>query len=209
MTITAYSQRDPRWAHDGLGDSPSLTIGEAGCLITCVASMLTDWGVNTDPGRLNRWLRTHGGYQNDCLFRFYSVAGLGADLVQHVRCPRTPAPIAGINTSLATDRAVIAEVDNHPGPPHSAHWIRLLGPVGQDSRDYHIMDPWRQPGAELTTLLAGYALPGWDAARVITAVAIYQHNTARVISFPTAAGAAGPTQTSHGIYPSPDIGGAP
>jgi hypothetical protein len=199
--MTPFSQRDPRWSRNGLGDS-ALTIGEAGCLITAIASMLTDWNVATDPARLNRWLRNNAGYHNGALFRFASVAGLGADLVELVPCPRTPAPIPGIVHALHTGRAVIAEVNARPGKPHSSHWIRLLPPIDDASR-FHVMDPWRDPGDELTTLPPAYALTGWDPARILTCVAVYQHNTARVIPFALAAAAAGPTQIAHAIHTSP------
>jgi hypothetical protein len=206
--MNAFSQQDPRWSRNSLGDSTTLTIGMAGCLISAIASMLADWGVATDPGRLNRWLRAHGGYLNGVLFRFTSVAGLGADLVEHVRCPYVPAPISGIDAALARGCAAVVELNAHPGQPHYAHWVRLLASgAGPDDRaDYGIMDPWSPPGHEQTTLLAAYALPGWDAARVITAVAVYRHNTARVISFPIAATAEGPTQNGDAIYTSPGKG---
>ena len=45
MTI-AYSQRDVEWSDDQLGTSPDFTVGQAGCLITAIASLLSDF---TEP----------------------------------------------------------------------------------------------------------------------------------------------------------------
>ena len=56
MNITSFSQRDTRWQAELLGTGP-ITIGRAGCLITAMASILVDFGVPTDPHRLNLWLR--------------------------------------------------------------------------------------------------------------------------------------------------------
>ena len=230
-TSTHFSQRDPRWSLDILGTSPTLTIGTAGCLISAIAGVLVDWGVSTDPGRLNAWLRSHDGYLNGDLLLLKAPAGLGADLVQVIRCRTTPAPLGAINDHLAAGRAVIAQVNAHPGHPHAPHWLRLLAPEtapddrtdiipaplrdiipaplrdiipaplrdyhGSDPwrdfnpqstirnpqllRDYHASDPWRDPGDELTSLLHEYALPGWDAARVITGAVVYEHSPARVL----------------------------
>jgi len=203
--MTGFSQRDPRWTRNQLGTSPTLTIGQAGCLITALASVLVDWGVNTDPGRLNRWLRDHGGYQDDCRLRFAALAGLGADLVALIRCRSIPAPLAAIDAHLLADHAVIIEVNADPGHPHASHWVRLLSPeLATDTRpDRLIMDPWRDPGDEVTSLIAAYALPTWDASRVITAAAVYgrimiRPNEARVISFALAGD--GPVQDAPAIH---------
>ncbi len=49
---TVYNQRNPLWAAAKLGTSSS-TIGGYGCLISCVASMLTDAGKVMNPLQLN------------------------------------------------------------------------------------------------------------------------------------------------------------
>jgi len=187
--MTSFSQRDPRWSRNTLGTS-ALTIGEAGCLITALATILVDWGVNTDPGRLNRWLRDNAGYQDGARLRFYAPAGLGADLVEIIACRYTPAPAATLLDYIALGYAVLIEVNARPGKPHASHWTRLTE-TGQ------VMDPWQPPGNEVVPL-ARYALPGWDVTRTITAAVVYQHNTARVIPFTIAS--SGPTSNPPAIY---------
>lgn len=55
MIDIALSQRDPRWADHDLGEIPGgETIGEAGCLLTCLAMILREvYGTNVIPPTLN------------------------------------------------------------------------------------------------------------------------------------------------------------
>jgi hypothetical protein len=177
--MTAFSQRDPRWASDQLGNpaeySPPYTLAQAGCLLTAAASMLADFGVPTDPHRLNAWLRDHAGFSQGCLFRFYAVTGLGADLVTLARPPATPRP-AEIADALNHGAAVLAEIIPKPEKPDRRHWIRILSPI---AHDWHVMDPWQLPGAELITLTAAYP------TATLRSVAIYKPNPARIIPLTT------------------------
>jgi hypothetical protein len=146
-----FSQRDPRWAGDLLGNS-TYTIGQAGCLITAAASMLSDFGCNTDPHRLNAWLTDHNGYKDGCLLRFAALAGLGADLVQLIRPPA--APLAGtVLDALDAGHGVIAEL---PRDATGTHWVRICAGVLDRGFTWYIMDPWQLPGAEHTTVRRAY-----------------------------------------------------
>lgn len=172
--MLAYSQRDPRWAADVLGTG-EITIGAAGCLLTCAAGLLAEAGVGTDPGRLNRWLTANGGYVDDNLFVFQSIAAFGVTLADLVFCPRVAAPVAALAEHLANGAGVIVEVDFTPGGAVQPHWVRLL-----DVRSGAILDPWQAPGQEAVNLSA-YSAPGWDAARALLAAAVYVPTTARVV----------------------------
>jgi hypothetical protein len=191
---TSFSQRDPRWAGEMLGTCRELTIGQAGCLVSCVASLLVDWEVPTDPGRLNRWLRSHGGYADGCQFAWRSVGGLGAELRGLVACHRTPAPMERIAQELAAGNAVIAMVDAQPGGELQQHWVRVLNltprppllPGEGERLDCEIMDPWRRPGEEVGSLVERYGAKGWDAARIILEVAFYARDGRSRIAFTAA-----------------------
>ena len=164
-----FSQRDPRWAADLLGSS-DITIGRAGCLIAAAATMLTDWGVATDPGRLNAWLRSHGGYFRGNLLIFGALAGLGAQCGGYVDCKAVPAPVARMREALSAGNVVLAAVDWSPGGTVQSHWVRVLA---LDERDGQVMDPWQMPGKELVKL-SRYLASDWDAARGIFEVAFYR-----------------------------------
>ena len=157
-----FSQRDPRWAADLLGSS-EITIGKAGCLVTAAAAMMADWGVATDPGRLNGWLRSHGGYLRGDLLIFGVLAGLGAQCVGYVDCKAVPAPVTRMRDALSARNVVLAAVDWSPDGTVQTLWVRVLA---LDEREGQVMDPGHLPGKALVKL-SRYLASDWDAARGI------------------------------------------
>lgn len=172
--VTAFSQRDDRWANEPLGAS-GWTIGKAGCLLTCAASMVADWGVATDPGRLNRWLLANGGFVNGALLSFGALARLGAQLAAYVDCAAEPAPVSQMREALAQGQVVLAATDWYPGGAVQMHWVRVLA---LDAHAGQIMDPWQLPGQEIISL-AAYLAPGWDPARGIFQALFYRRAGSR------------------------------
>jgi len=146
-----------------------------GCLLTAAAGLLASWGVDTDPGRLNRWLVDNAGYVDDNLFVFQSIGAFGVTLADLVFCPRVAAPIEKLAAYLANGAGVIIEVDFAPGGVVQPHWVRLL-----DVSSGAILDPWQAPGQEAVNL-STYCATGWDAARAILAAAVYVPVASRVI----------------------------
>ncbi len=61
IPVPVFSQDDPRWTLELLGPTFD-TVGQAGCAITSAAMVLSAYGVDTDPSRLNQYLSTHAGY---------------------------------------------------------------------------------------------------------------------------------------------------
>jgi hypothetical protein len=167
--MAQFSQRDPRWAYSLLGFSP-WTIGKAGCLLTCAAAMVADWGVDTDPARLNSWLCATGGFVNGGLLQFGALARLDAQVIEYQDCTYTPAPVERMRDALSAGSAVFAAVDWSPGDAVQTHWVRVLA---LDDHDGQVMDPWQMPGGELVPL-ATYLAPGWDPARGIFEVLFYR-----------------------------------
>ena len=147
---TTFSQRDPRWFNNMLGTSKELTIGQAGCLITSIASALVDCGVPTDPDRLNKWLTTCNGYAEDDLLVWASLEGIGLHLVDLIDCERVSAPLDKIAQALDYDQFVITEVivGAHTENPTS-HYMRLYA---MQQRGGWVIDPWRMPGSEMVGL---------------------------------------------------------
>jgi hypothetical protein len=172
--VTVFSQRDPRWANEALGTGGGQTIGQSGCLITALASGLVDLGVSTmNPRDLNDWLCQHGGFASGNLLIWSAVAPLGVRLRDFVLCAATPAPIADIRAALASGCIVLAQVDAVPGGTVQQHWVRVLA-VDDDGKDARVMDSWQPVRQELSQLSAHYELAGWDVARALFAVAIYE-----------------------------------
>lgn len=72
LAVPFFSQRDGRWSSDKLGvQGPS--IYSSGCALTSATMAMTYYGVDTDPGRLNR-LIDEIGYTEDYLLKWQVVA---------------------------------------------------------------------------------------------------------------------------------------
>lgn len=73
---TAYKQCDKRWGGNQLGTS-SNTICSAGCAMSSVAMYVTTRGHSKDPGQLNEWLKSNGGYAKGDLLVWSAADKLG------------------------------------------------------------------------------------------------------------------------------------
>jgi len=62
INVRYYLQNDPEWGGDSIGASDR-KIGGAGCLISCVASAITDLGLPVTPREVNLRLTEVDGYQ--------------------------------------------------------------------------------------------------------------------------------------------------
>lgn len=169
--MIAYSQRDPRWGNDRLGNS-QYTLANAGCLVTALASVIEHLGgkVRT-PRSLNRWLTDNGGFADDARFIFDTVRPLGAELVDLILCPDTPAPLDVLRNALVEGHGVVVKVDAQPGGAVQPHWVRLL--LLNENGPGQIMDPWQPPGHELSNLTR-YLNRFQNIAQAILAAAIYR-----------------------------------
>ena len=61
LPVPVFTQDDPRWSFQLLGPTYE-TIGQSGCAVTSAAMVLSAYGVDTDPQRLNDFLNQNGGY---------------------------------------------------------------------------------------------------------------------------------------------------
>jgi hypothetical protein len=161
--VAVYGQRDVRWASVILGTS-QVTIGGYGCLMTCVASLLTDAGTDMTPDELNTWLKANGGYKNGNLFVFNSVDKLNTvKFYNIIDCAMVPAPVAQLDEFIAEGWFVAVKVDFDPKTMAvEEHWVRYLG-SGQ------MMDPWI---GDIAPIVPRYK--GTDAAEAILRAAIYK-----------------------------------
>jgi len=166
--MAAFSQRDPRWQAEKLGTG-ELTLGQAGCLVSAVASLLASWGVETDPSRLNQYIKQHYGFVDDNLFVFASVDGLGCRFVELIDCWSVAAPVDRLTAAVGAGAGVVVCVDFTPGGKVQPHWVWLRS-LGE--RSGQVMDPWQLPGKEQVEL-GKYLATGWTPARGIFLAAVY------------------------------------
>jgi len=151
--VKPYSQNDWRWKNQKLGFGPQ-TFSEFGCLITCFSMMLSGFGEDLDPLKLNnRVLQLpSNGFNGSEIF--FLAPALVIDHVkywgnyrsqQNANIPHSfydPNLINKIDTYLARGDAVIAQVDKDPTDPYNfhveQHWVLVLARQGDD---YLVLDP--------------------------------------------------------------------
>jgi hypothetical protein len=68
IKVDCFFEDNDAWRCDQLGFNPLTTIGtwpgkyRSGCTLTSVAMIVRYFGVDTDPGKLNQWLKDNGGF---------------------------------------------------------------------------------------------------------------------------------------------------
>lgn len=154
LGIKPYSQNDPQWKNNQLGRG-SQTMGQFGCLLSCMAMMLTGFGETYTPWTLNQaFLRLAQGFGFDGSNVYFNAPNT---LISHVNFhgnwkpyPETgatfadydPNLIARIDHELAIGSGVIIQVDMDPVDPYTfgqeQHWVFVLGRQGND---YLVLDP--------------------------------------------------------------------
>jgi len=123
--------------------SSGQTIGQIGCAMTCTAMLLKYYGVSTDPGVLNAWLSTHGGYTSSGDIVWAKPAeysngkmqfdSMGGNIVDNDNW-------GVLNDELSNGYPVIVQVDAYPSTPAlDSHWVLV---TGRDGSQYYINDPW-------------------------------------------------------------------
>ena len=132
LKVPIFAQGDPRWAKDSLGTSPGNLHGE-GCAVSSTAMILASYGVDVDPGRLNSFLTTHGGYEGQGILIWEKAAEYPPG-----RCEKAyeDAPsFARIDWNLLRGNPVIVRI-RFPGGP--THFVVIAGKQGWE---YLICDP--------------------------------------------------------------------
>jgi hypothetical protein len=127
-----FSQADPKWASIKLGTSTINTIKNYGCLLSCVASVCTYYGKDTDPLRLNADLVRVKGYYNGSFLVYGAVTDIYPDITMDwdnfIDCSAVDAPLDKIDNILASKRPVIVKVDyDYHTSKLDDHWITIIG----------------------------------------------------------------------------------
>ncbi|MFL5319872.1 MAG: LysM peptidoglycan-binding domain-containing protein [Myxococcaceae bacterium] len=159
-SVPRYSQGDARWGYRTLGHN--YTIRSAGCAMTATAMAISKISGNPiDPGQLDAYLDSHGGYYGDGLV--WDVAARSRGL--HASKPGWS--ISTIDSQLKQGRPVVIGVDYHSGSGGGAngtdHWVTVTG-RGVDNAGhvyYSINDP--NGGGVFKLYLSGGRLMGQGA----------------------------------------------
>ncbi len=135
IPVPAMMQDDPRWTFQSLGPTYD-TIWQSGCAITSAAMVLSAYGVDTDPDRLNRYLNTHAGYTPEG-WLFWEKAADIAPGGQVEKAYEDLPSYALLDRQLLAGNPVIVRLKLRNGHPH---FLVIVGKKGWDSL---IRDPAR------------------------------------------------------------------
>ena len=142
--LTYFSQKDPKWKDTKLGTSTVSTIGGYGCLLCDVASVLTYYGKDTDPLRLNEDLKKVNGFYNGSYLIYGAVTDIYEDVTMDwgnfIDYSLIPADLQKIDSILLSKRPVICKVDFKPETSElNEHWITIIGKT--EDGQYICIDP--------------------------------------------------------------------
>lgn len=157
--VPLYGQQWDPWGPQDLGTSSS-SIANEGCALTASAMLLAAYGVNTNPGALNQWLISNGGYVDQDLLVWGAVAQFAQAQGVDVSFVSTQGyNLAAIDSSLAAGNPVIAQVTLDG----NMHFVLITG-TGPDGTLW-MNDPWT---GDHTTFQSRYGSPatGIDSIRI-------------------------------------------
>ena len=144
LTVTKFSQNDPKWSGIKLGTSTVSTIGNFGCLLTCAAMLCKYFGKDTDPQRLNEAMKKVGGFYNGSywiwgkLSEVYPDISFDWDIYNKGNFEDIPADLTMLDKLLEQKIPAIVKVDFTPGGEVNEHWVLVVG----KETDYIVNDPW-------------------------------------------------------------------
>lgn len=142
LNIPPVSQRNELWKDKKLGTSTVTTIGNAGCLLTCHAMMLTYYGHDFHPDDLNTFYATRKVFDQAVYINFWSASACFDDIKadEYYDCQIIPCDTSKIDEYLSKNMPVIAEVDFSTAPGLQTHFILIKGK--DEAGSYICNDPW-------------------------------------------------------------------
>jgi len=132
LPVQRFAQSDPRWADDPLGPT-SASLGAEGCAVTSAAMVLSFYGIDTDPSRLNEFLTKHEGYTPQGWLFWEKAADYSPGVVRHAY-EDLPSYYL-IDSNLVRGNPVIVRIHL---PNAVTHFVVITGKQGFD---YLIQDP--------------------------------------------------------------------
>lgn len=127
-----FRQADERWRNDLLGPTPG-TLGGEGCAVSSAAMILASYGIDTDPQRLNAFLKTNDGFTEQGWIYWEKAAELAPERVRHVYEDLPTYHL--IDANLCAGNPVIVRLRQ---PRGGTHFVVI---AGKDGFDYLTRDP--------------------------------------------------------------------
>lgn len=141
--ITAFYQKDELWKDDNLGES-KYTMGDSGCITTCIASMILMQDIKADeitpinPGTVNEYFSEKGVYDSEGNLD-WSMAGNALD-ASFIRKETSDITNSDLENLLKSGIYPIVCVKM---PSGNYHFVLL---VGADENSFLCMDPLNENG---------------------------------------------------------------
>ncbi len=132
LKVPLFLQGDPAWGHDYLALAPR-TLGQVGCAVSSAAMVMKFYGIDTDPGRLNMFLRGSGGYDENNDLRWEGPVAM-APAVFEKAYEDLPSYYL-IDSNLYRGNPVIVRLHLPSG------WTHFVVIMGKQGFDYLIRDP--------------------------------------------------------------------
>lgn len=138
IEVPQFFQDDPRWNADALA-STAATLGAEGCAVSAAAMTLASYGMDVDPGRLNKFLTVlPGGYTPEGWIYWEKAAEFDSAFTEKLLPHYEDLPSYFlIDWNLLKGNPVIARL-RYPGG--ITHFVVICGKQGGD---YLIRDPGR------------------------------------------------------------------
>ena len=141
--VPQFHQGDVRWRNDRLADTPG-SLGGEGCAVCSASMVLSHYGMDLDPQRLNRHLRENNGYEGRGWLRWESAAEFTPGLVE--KSYEDLPSYALIDWNLLRGNPVIIRIRR---PDGITHFVVIVGKRGID---YLIRDPAGSGGGRIYPL---------------------------------------------------------
>jgi len=132
IPVPLFRQADDRWRADLLGPTRG-TLGAEGCAVASAAMVLASYGYDTDPQRLNAFLKTNDGFTPQGWLYWEKAAEFAGDRVRHAYEDLPSYDL--IDANLARGNPVIVRLRL---PNRITHFVVIAGKQGFD---YLTRDP--------------------------------------------------------------------
>jgi len=132
ISVPQFFQGDPLWSEEALGDT-SGTLGAEGCALSSAAMLLSHYGMDVDPQRLNLFLKQNNGYEGRAWLRWESAAEYMPGIIE--KAYEDLPSYALIDWNLLRGNPVIVRIRR---PDGITHFVVIVGKRGFD---YLIRDP--------------------------------------------------------------------
>ena len=131
-----YLQGDSKWGNDLLAETPE-SLNDAGCAVSSAAMVLGGYGIDTDPGRLNAFLRKiPGGYTPEGWIYWEKAVEISPAVANSLLPHYEDLPsFFLIDWNLWRGNPVIVRVRYPSGITH------FVVVCGKDGNDYLVRDP--------------------------------------------------------------------